>query len=322
MRKLIVLTPVKNEVWILPVFLRATSIWADYIIIADQNSTDGSLEIYKQFEKVILINNDSCDLDEGYRDNLMLNKAREVAGNDSILFRIDSDEIFTPDFNSKGWQELISSEPGSIWLFRCGNVGRNFCGYSIKDGTYGAFVDDGREYVYKELIHKRDMFYPTSNTPIRLLEDPILLHLQFVDWHRMESKHRWYQCFERINFPQKSCIDIYRTYHWMFDKKLFKIPFNKSWIEQYQKMGVDFNSIAFEHHYWWDSKVKEYASEYGASYFRHIDTSTPRRIKELRRKSLLVFYLNSTKYIHNKQVGLLFRVVRKIDSILKTRLHL
>lgn len=54
---MIVLTPVFNEAWILPAFLIAMSLWADYIIIADQMSTDGSREIYKEFEKVIVINN-------------------------------------------------------------------------------------------------------------------------------------------------------------------------------------------------------------------------------------------------------------------------
>jgi len=35
---LICMTPVRNEAWILHAFLKATSLWADHIIIADQNS--------------------------------------------------------------------------------------------------------------------------------------------------------------------------------------------------------------------------------------------------------------------------------------------
>ena len=42
---MIVMTPVRNEAWVLPAFLESTSRWADYIIIADQMSTDGSREI-------------------------------------------------------------------------------------------------------------------------------------------------------------------------------------------------------------------------------------------------------------------------------------
>ena len=53
---LIDLTPVFNEAWVLPAFLKATSLWADYIIIADQMSTDGSRNLYEQFSKEEHIN--------------------------------------------------------------------------------------------------------------------------------------------------------------------------------------------------------------------------------------------------------------------------
>ena len=49
--KLIVITPVKNESWILEKFLTFTSLWADYIIIADQNSTDNSIEDFINWYK-------------------------------------------------------------------------------------------------------------------------------------------------------------------------------------------------------------------------------------------------------------------------------
>ncbi len=42
---LICLTPIRNEAWILERFLQCASLWADYIIIGDQNSDDGSREI-------------------------------------------------------------------------------------------------------------------------------------------------------------------------------------------------------------------------------------------------------------------------------------
>ena len=55
--KIICLTPVLNEAWILDRFLKCASLWADHIIIADQGSTDGSVEIAKRYEKVIFIDN-------------------------------------------------------------------------------------------------------------------------------------------------------------------------------------------------------------------------------------------------------------------------
>ena len=49
----IVMTPVRNEAWVLRAFLETTSLWADYIIIADQMSTDDSREMAKEYPKVM-----------------------------------------------------------------------------------------------------------------------------------------------------------------------------------------------------------------------------------------------------------------------------
>ena len=62
--KIVVITPVKNEAWILDRFLAVTSQFADCIIIADQNSTDESKDICKKYPKVIVIDNKSTKYDE------------------------------------------------------------------------------------------------------------------------------------------------------------------------------------------------------------------------------------------------------------------
>ena len=49
--KIVVVTQVKNEEWILERFLALTSRFADAIVVADQRSTDRSREIYAQFSK-------------------------------------------------------------------------------------------------------------------------------------------------------------------------------------------------------------------------------------------------------------------------------
>ena len=72
----ICLTPVKNEAWILERFLRCASLWADYIIIADQGSDDGSVEIATRFPKVILVENPSSIFNEPERQKLLLEAAR------------------------------------------------------------------------------------------------------------------------------------------------------------------------------------------------------------------------------------------------------
>lgn len=328
-RKLVVLTPVKNESWFLPIFCKSTSIWADYIIIADQNSTDGSKEIASQFPKVVIIDNKSSDLDEDYRNRILLEKARELVGYNGILFRIDADEIFTPNFNSTDWIKIRQSKPGTFWRFRWIQINKDLSSYWETKGvtTYGAFVDDGREYDTHGLIHCRDMFAPSSLDSRCVAQEIGLLHFQFVDWKRMQSKHRWYQCYERINFPKKSAIDIFRIYHWMYNPSLNFNSFPVKWTEDYhEKYGIKLNSYIKEDHYWWDDKVRDYFLEYSPAYFNHTETC---RIKELPfakgknvlGKSLLL-YLNITKQIYNTRSGLMYILVLKIDSFLRNKLGL
>jgi hypothetical protein len=119
---LIVLTPVRNEAWILPAFLKATSLWADYIIIADQMSTDGSRDIYTQYEKVILVDNPRTEMHQARTRQLLFDAAKKIEG-DKILFTLDADEFLSGDFvNTKGWQTIMNSEPGDVFCFRWMNL--------------------------------------------------------------------------------------------------------------------------------------------------------------------------------------------------------
>src|SRR6266513_1643562 len=90
----ICLTPVKNEEWIIEKFLACTSLWADHIILADQGSTDRTTEIAKNFSKVVLIKNYDEQFNEHFRQQLLVDKAREFPGK-KLLIALDADEFFT-----------------------------------------------------------------------------------------------------------------------------------------------------------------------------------------------------------------------------------
>ncbi len=45
----IVMTPTRNEAWVIRAFLESTMRWVDYVIICDQFSTDGTREIVAQY---------------------------------------------------------------------------------------------------------------------------------------------------------------------------------------------------------------------------------------------------------------------------------
>ena len=324
-RKIIILTPVKNEAWILPLFCKSASLWADNIIIADQGSTDGSREIAQTFQKVVLIDNSSTDLDENYRDKILIEKAREITGANAILFRLDADEIITPNFDSYEWNEIRNSPAGTFWRFKWLQIYPDFKNYWENNTAFGAFIDDGRDYTEHGIIHAREFFPHKESDTLREAKKIGIMHFQFVDWARMQSKHRYYQCFEHINFPNKSVIDIYRTYHWMYNKNLPKQKIPKQWIDKYYDAGIDIQDITIEKNYWWDGKIIEYFNDYTPEYFRHIETYKPGRLliskgKNVRDKLLLV-YLSITKTLYNRNHGFLNRVVKRVDNILRNKLH-
>ena len=325
-RKIIVLTPVKNEAWILPLFCKSTSLWADYIIIADQWSTDGSREIARAFPKVVLIDNDSLDLDENYRDKILIGKAREITGNNAILFRLDADEIITPNFDSNEWNDIRQSSAGTFWRFKWLQIYPGFKQYWENNSAFGAFIDDGRDYSGHGIIHARELFFPKESDAQHVAKEIGILHYQFVDWSRMQSKHRYYQCFEHINFPDKSAIEIYRTYHWMYNNALPKTKMSKQWIEEYRKKGICIEEIAIEKEYWWDKKVEEYLTKYTPKFFRHFETYKPGKLLYTKGKSpidmLILFYLNITKSIYYQHDNIIKKIIDKIDYILQNKFRL
>ncbi|MBR4553708.1 MAG: glycosyltransferase family 2 protein [Bacteroidaceae bacterium] len=269
------LTPVKNEEWIIERFLLSASIWADKIIISDQGSTDKTIEIAKKFPKVTIINNSALqDFNEQNMRKPLFEEARKTAGK-RILISLDADEIFTPNFDSPEWNTIIKAEEGTRFIFDIYNIQPDYkrVEYTI-DSLHCGFVDDNSEYEVG-LIHvprqpsKEDAWHIKFN-------DISILHFQFTDWKRMECKHIWYQMYERINFPNKSVIKIFRAYH--YDKEGYAthygskiLPIDPKWIEGYKKRGLDITSVMIQPDYSWCSKILDYIQSYSLKYFRHID---------------------------------------------------
>ena len=94
---LVVLTPVRNEAWILERFLSVTSQFADLIVLADQGSTDNTTAIATRFPKVVVIPNEDPGFDEAHRQDLLLTAARERVPLPRILLALDADEILAAD---------------------------------------------------------------------------------------------------------------------------------------------------------------------------------------------------------------------------------
>lgn len=269
--KVICLTPIKNEEWILDRFLTAASLWADFIIIADQKSTDGSRVIAKKYPKVILIDNPSDTFNEPERQKMLIHEARKIQG-PRLLITLDADEMFTPNIlTSPEWNNVLSSEPGTIFKFQWAN----FCP-DLKNMWLGlyfpwGYMDDGQEHSDNNKIHTFRIPLPIDK-PIVKINEIKVIHLQYINWERMQSKHRWYQCYERINFPEKSAITIFRMYHHMCSiPKNQIIPIPVDWIEEYKKKGIDITAPHRETKLWWDEIILNYIEQNGSAFFKKMN---------------------------------------------------
>lgn len=327
--KIICLTPVLNEEWIIERFLKCASLWADIIIISDQGSTDSTVEIAKTFPKVRLIRNDNgADFDEQNMRSPLFREARKIAGK-RILISLDADEFFTPNFDSPEWSTIRNSKEGTRFEFSWLNVlpGFETCFSSVNNIC--GFVDDGSIYDVG-LIHVPRQ--PQSdNANVLRLNDISILHMQFIDWERMERKQLWYQMFERIHNPQKSKIQLYRIYNYTnppLEVDGVKChPIEDNWISGYLSLGIDITSVLKQSEYIWDEKIIRYLNEYGVEFFKYINIDISHWTKlanqagvQINKRAtshdnrwfsrIVLFYLNRTQICRNALI------VRLIDKVL------
>jgi glycosyltransferase involved in cell wall biosynthesis len=271
--KVVCITPVKNEAWILEAFLTSTSAWADHIIIADQGSTDESREIARRFAKVTVISNDHA-FDEAARTNLLLGAARSIPGQ-VVLIALDADELLpaaverTPE-----WKAALQAAPGTVLEFPRVELYRGtdmYFRHSVNDADAWfslGYIDDGAAHAGR-FIHADRVPTPAAAARRRLPATPVLHH-QFVNWARMESKHRGYRCLERLRFPKKTAAEINGLYGWMNAPLVDVRPIPPEWRVDYSPEWLD--SLRGEDSgFWWDWEVLRMFATHGTDRFATLD---------------------------------------------------
>lgn len=274
--KVICLTPVRNEGWILEKFLKATSLWADHIIIGDQNSEDNTLEIARKFPKVTIVHNDGADFNETQMRSLLLEEARKIEGK-RLLISLDADEIFTANYmTSPEWQTMLDLPEGSIIKFPFVNLGPDPTTHHTKIIIWAAFMDDNKSSIMKRLIHLSRVPYPDSGETVMLYTSDIrVLHYPYLVPERQASKYRWYQCFEHLFMSTSQPVKLYRSYYrpalYRIRKEDYTLyPTQPEWFEGYREKGVDITSIQDSYSYWWDERVLSYFEEHGTKKFKKL----------------------------------------------------
>lgn len=239
----VVMTPVRNEAWVLRAFLEATSRWADYIIIADQMSTDGSREIAREYSKVILIDNKNPEFNEAERQAMLVAKAREVAaGRDTLLWGLDADEVLAANtFETDDWEHILNSKPGDVFWFKWAEICPNQKEYWLSPTTYypWLFHDDGKEPHgnYVRNMHSMRIPYPIEEKQMYYVDDFRVLHLAYLNEHRVASKRRFYQ-FVDWEMNHRSPVSLSRSYTQIKNSEQV-LPLPDKFLHKSEDFGID-----------------------------------------------------------------------------------
>lgn len=264
----ICITPVKNEAWILPYFLEINSHWADKIIVVDQGSTDGSLEILEKHPKVILIKNERKEYDEAYRSQLLWESARKVGGKKRIVIALDADEYIPPELiHLSEWKSLKELEPGTRIYMKWIQVqpGLKYF-YVVGDGKPFGYVDDGTK-ISGKIIHSERVPLNASVKPF-YCKEVVNIHLGDVPVVRNYKKHSWYLMYEYLN-TKNSALDLNLNYRKSKVSKGSLERIKKMWLpETISKAHLD---ISEDTQTWWDYEILNWLEEFGEIKFKKLD---------------------------------------------------
>jgi glycosyltransferase involved in cell wall biosynthesis len=266
--KIVVITPVKNEAWILERFLSVTSQFADYILIADQNSTDGSQAICKKYPKVILIENKSENFNEAERQLLLIKAARDLISEHKILLALDADEILAANATeTPSWQTMLKAKPGTVICFEKPDlfVTTHQC---IRTGiiTPLGYVDDGAEHQPQSIHSVR---IPTPEYATRLhFHDIKVLHYGVTRLDAHAAKIRMYSVIENV---LEVGNPIGRRCRYTAKQNYLKLgqvePAPQEWFTGWEEKGIDMHTIIKHKYYTYDFEVLRYFHKYGVRRF-------------------------------------------------------
>jgi len=239
--KLIAILRIKDEILNIERCLTRLTELVDEIVILDNGSTDGTLDVYPKFPKVIEILH-TIGFDEG-RDKIMLLDAAKKRNPDWILWT-DGDEVFESSLNRNILNKYMQSKYNRV-MFRMCNFWLSEELYRI-DGKYFQYTlhpqrsmwrNAESAYFQNRHIHNGDIAgvpKPYYISPYRLK------HFGYVNEEKMRKKYNLYKdvdaggsrTYEHLN-PD---IAVLRVRYISFKNPIFNCIF--IYVNKYMLTGV------------------------------------------------------------------------------------
>jgi Glycosyl transferase family 2 len=264
----IICAPVRNELHNLSRVLPAWQLYADHIVVADQNSHDGTREFLAAHPKVTIVSNEDKDYSEPNRIPLMLAAARRISGQ-SILLCLDADETLSANvLTSLEWASFRNARPGTTGFFKWIQLWRSIKQY-VAHGNVGkpgqmpyAFVDDGRPFDPAGVMHGPRG--PGMDRPTRTFyfNDVVNLHFNLVNPDVYRKKQNWYKLFWR---RQGGKYFYANRNHMLYDHigPEHCDPSPPVWYEGFEQKGIDLVSVESPVLTWYDVEILQYMHRHG-----------------------------------------------------------
>lgn len=315
---LIVTSCTRNYGWVTRAFLEGNIRWADYIVIVDQMSTDGTREMCAEYKNVVLVDDPDMTYKENIRAKMAFMKGRELAaGRDAIYFALDIDEVMPANWmQTEDGKKIIASKPGDMFQLEWTNImpeGKT----CIRGGwQYKVFHDNGMEWQNTRIqMHTPLLPYVTYDVdPLKVTDFPLLHFGEYhVRW--IEYKIIYYQFLDVLQHRSKSAVSVFRMYKEEEKQNGEILPLAKEWLFKDEDLigMVDTQGPLIFVDY-----IKEILAKNGTKKFQSIDVWTDELCTELGVKDprsigwkAMHWYLRRTQPRHNSVC------VKSIDKILK-----
>jgi len=266
---IVVLTPVRNEAWILERFLAVTTRCADQVIVADQGSTDGSRAICARFPAVTVVPNDHPGFDEAHRQRLLLEAARARVPPPRLLLALDADELLAADApHGAGWRAMLASPPGTVLCLERVDLylTTDRCMRHDRWRPLG-YVDDGAAHQGRAIHGGRVPFPPDA--PRLLLNDVKLLHYAALASTRLAARLRWYSVLENLlgTCPHAFKRRLRYLNHLDFTGEGRIEPSRPEWFRGWEQQGIDMHTIPGAAYPWFDGGIRGAFTRHGTGRF-------------------------------------------------------
>ena len=252
--KIVALTAIRNEDWVLGLSLRVSLSFCDAVVITDHGSTDGSAEIIRQaraeFPKreVSVLRTEHAEWMEMDVRQEMLDRGRGLGGTHFVI--VDADEVPTGNLFANLRELALRPAPGTFVSLPM-IATYHSTGAFRWDGIWGehnripwAFCDSPAlrwKVAGDYQLHRRTPFKAVDRGPLlEGRESGGLFHLQFADKARLECKAAWYKMIETLRYPGKRTpADLNQIYDWTLreegPRQIYEVP--GAWWAPYADRG-------------------------------------------------------------------------------------